>query len=846
MSERRPDASLEKILAGVEKPGRYTGGEWNEIRKDPARARVKVVLAFPDVYEIGMSYLGQKILYSLINAYPEYLAERVFSPWPDYERELRASGLRLRSLENKIPLAEFNIVGFSLLYELNYSNILTILDLGGIPLLAAERDIQSPLVIGGGPAAFNPEPLAEFFDLFLVGDGEEAVPEIIETYAALRSQTASKEKILRELARLRGVYVPSLYEPEVSPRSPLLAVKPRAGAPGAVEKRVLRSFSRSHFPEEIIVSNIQSVFDRVAVEVARGCPHKCRFCQATSLYSPYRVKDPSTVTEKIFRSLRATGYEDASLFSLSVGDYPYLGETVRTLMERLEKERISLSLSSLRPKGLSADIVRNIIKVRKTGFTLVPEAGSERLRCVINKNLKDEDIQEAAAHAFREGWKLLKLYFMIGLPSETEDDLRQIADLIERLTALGRGILKSPPKINAGVSSFIPKPHTPFQWLAMDDEETLVDKQRFLKSLLGRKRNVQIKDHPVELSILEAVFSRGDRRLGRVLRNAWVRGARFDSWQDCFQLTSWRKAFEESGVDHRSYLGEIDRNAPLPWGHIQTGIRNEFLLGELKKALAEARTPSCLENSCGKCGGCVFPADMERNFKERIDVAPLQRTPLGQATETTIKYQAFYAKRGPSRMISHNDLINAIQRSFRRAQIEVLYSEGFHPKMQMSLVPALPLGMEAGDESFEFKSLYLFEESEFLARVNEFTPPGIRFCGLKRIEPGAPSLNERISSFVYSLDLGSERVRAALENARKERNLPGDDEDAAALLVEGYLESRPELVEEVSVLKGEKMVLLRLSHSPQKPLRPQDVVEKIFGLPSAVYDMCREKILLRP
>jgi len=840
MSEGRTKTFLDSVFFDVEKPGRYAGGEWNERRKDPGRAAAKVALAFPDVYEIGMSYLGQKILYGLINDRPEFLAERVYAPWPDFEGELRRRDVPLFSLENKIPLAEFDILGFSLLYELNYSNVLTILDLGRIPRRSSQRTLGNPLVIAGGPAAFNPEPIAEYFDLFLLGDGEEAFLEIIEKYIAFKKQAARREFILKELARIPGVYVPSLYTPYLPAGSRLLAVRPTGDAPAEIKKRVLSSFSRSYFPDQIIVPNIQTVFDRVAVEVARGCPQKCRFCQATNLYSPYRVKDPSFVIPKVFESLRSTGYEDASLFSLSVSDYPYLEVTIRTLMDSLEKDHVSLSLSSLRPKGLSADIVRNIIRVRKTGFTLVPEAGSERLRRVINKNLQDEDIQNAAAYAFNEGWKLLKLYFMIGLPTEREEDLLGIVDLVKGLIAKGREILHSAPRINMSLSSFIPKPHTPFQWLAMDDERILQDKQQFLKSHLRKMRSVEIKEHPVRHSVLEAVFSRGDRRLAGVLARAWEAGARLDSWRDHFRFPVWEEAFEKEGVDYQTYLGQLETQAVLPWDHVQTGMKKSFLLEELDKALREENTPSCLELKCGQCQGCDFWPDIDKEFSQTPDVRTQEKPFLGRTTDFVSRYHAFYAKTGPARFISHNDLMNMLQRAFRRAGVVAVYREGFHPKMHMSFVPALPLGMEGKDESFEFKSPSDMAELDFLSALNRNIPPGILFKALKKVDPQAPSLTDRILSLVYSLDMTHEKIQEALGAAAREKQ---DLWAVAQLRVEEYRKNRSDWVEDIHLDDKSRRLIIRLRFTPQKSVRPQDIVTLIFGLKEAVSMMAREHIV---
>ncbi len=833
----------ERILGSVEKPGRYFGGEWNAVRKDPGRVQVLVALAFPDAYEIGMSYIGQKILYALINSRPDWAAERVFAPWPDYEIKLREAGLPLGSLENGLPLDRFDILGVSLLYELNYSNILTILDLGGIPIYAKDRTSAHPIVLAGGPAAFNPEPVADIFDLFLLGDGEEAVPEILERYALLKRRGAPRDRILKEMAAVAGVYVPSLYETFHPEGSPLLAVRPKSGSSAPVQKRVLRSFSRSPFPADIVVPNIRAVFDRVAVEVARGCPQKCRFCQAVNIYAPYRVKDPSFVADRIFQSLRSTGYEDASLFSLSVSDYPYLERTIESVMAGLKDERVALSLSALRPKGLSGDIAQAIVKVRKTGFTLVPEAGSERLRRVINKPVTDGELIEAAANAFREGWKLIKLYFMIGLPTETEDDLRAIVSLVGKLSETGRGILGAPPRIHLSLSSFIPKPHTPFQWLAMDDAGTLDEKRDLLRRELRRLKAVEVKDHPLEMSVLEAVFSRGDRRLGAVLSRAWANGARFDSWRDHFKPSAWSEAFSSCGLDKRVFLGSLDTEAALPWDLFETGVRTSFLRSELTKALRAETTPSCLETSCGACRGCEFATDLERTFPKTVEARAFSRTVLGHAAAEVMRYQVYYEKTGPARFISHNDLLNVLHRTFKRSGVEVEFSAGFHPKMLMSFVPALPLGMSGRDESFEFKCRYGMEETVVVDALNGHAPDGIRFHRLIKIGPGALSITNRIEGFVYSLDLTSDLVRGALERIRLDQGLSGAAADIALRLVEDYV--REPLVDDIRVDGDGHRLVLRLRFDPQRPLRPQDVVERLFGFTGAVYALTRETVLFR-
>lgn len=837
--------ALEKILRDVEKPGRYTGGEWNASAKDPAAADIRVVLAFPDVYEIGMSHLGQKILYGLLNERPDVAAERVFAPWPDFERGLRETGLPLHSLENRIPLAEFDILGFSLLYELNFTNILTILDLGGLPVLSARRTVGRPLVVAGGPACFNPEPLADIFDIFLIGDGEEGFLEIIEVFRNEKKKRSGKHRLLRALSAVPGVYVPSFYEAVPSRSSFYLVPRPRDGAPSKVEKRILRGFKTSYFPEKIVVPNIRAVFDRVAVEAARGCPQACRFCQASVLYSPFRVKEPSFLVKTLLESVMQTGYESSSLTALSVGDYPCLEETVRNLMIHLEEKAVSLSLSSLRPKALSDGIAENIVKVRKTGFTLVPEAGTERLRRVINKDLREEDIREALTYAFNRGWNLVKLYFMVGLPTEREDDLAGIAELIREGVALGRTILKSPPRFHVSLSSFIPKPHTPFQWLAMDGAAVLADKIHFVKSAAGKMRSVEFKDHAVETSILEAVFSRGDRRLTPVLLEAWKRGARFDGWGDRLDRSVWDQAFQACGVDSERYLGAVPGGAELPWDVIDTGIDKAHLLRELDAALAERRTSPCRDRHCSACLGCRFSEDKAQTLSPPV-VGPASARipeiePAGVPAGSTVRYRAYYGKTGRARFLSHIDLIHIIQRSFRRAGIEVEKTRGFHPKPRMVYGPALPLGMEADREVLEFRLPRRMTEEDFLFRVNRAVPEGVRFTGLETVEDGAPSLGASIRELRYSLDLDTEEILARL------REETADDRPEAVLewasrRIDEEKDSRPAAVLEIDA--ENRRMALRTPAEPGKGGRAQDIVSALLGLSHAVHFLRREAVVM--
>lgn len=828
---------LELLWRQVQKPGRYTGGEWNQIKKDPTSVRVKVALAFPEVYEIGMSYLGQKILYFLLNQRQDVLAERVYTPWPDFESQLRKSGWPLYSLENKIPLSTFDIIGFSLLYELNNTNLLTILDLGQIPLLTSDRDLTHPLVIAGGPAALNPEPLADFIDLFVFGDGEKVFFEIIERYLLVKNGVKSREELLRSFADISGVYIPHFYHPQKQEKSFLLVPKPQPGFPNRIEKRIVHPLEIAVPPDKFIVPHIQTVFDRFQVEVARGCPQNCRFCQATSIYFPYRYRPLAQTVEVAYSGLVQTGYEDLSFNALSVGDYPYLEELIENLLPYLETQKVSVSLPSLRPGKLSRKIVENIVKIRKTGFTLVPEAGSERLRQVINKKISDEELMTAARYAFEHGWRLLKLYFMIGLPTETADDLKAIINLIGQLVDLGKKVLGAPPAINLSVSSFIPKPHTPFQWVAMDEEKLLQEKQEYIKSNIRRWRKVELKEHRIKTSILEAVFSRGDRRLGAVLKDAYLAGARFDGWLDLFRFDLWEKAFEKNGVDYRQYLKAIDPEAELPWDLVETGLRKSHLKEELQAALEARYTPGCQETYCGSCGACLWPEYKAYELQNPQVEAP-RFFPIAEikepALDKPLRYRAAYQKTGAARFISHNDLLNQLERAFRRANFRMAFSQGFHPKMLISHGPALPLGMAALAEVLEFKALEPLSKESFLQKINSVLPEGLRFIGLKNCSEGCWPLFQDISKVVYSLDLTDPMITAL-----------GQVEDK--LNPTNLSESSQKFQNKVEISYNRELNKLYffIDFNFQKPVRIQDLIDELLGIKNSVYALTREYLVFR-
>ena len=580
----------EEILLQLQKPARYIGNEWNAVKKSPDRVFIKFALCFPDVYEVGMSNLGVRILYGLLNEMDDVACERAFHPATDAEKIMRNGPIALNSLESGLPLKSFDILGFSLGYELCYTNVLNMLDLAGIPLYSSQRQNDLPLVIAGGSCMSNPEPIAPFIDLFVIGEGEEVIKEIVAVYRKAKqlSPSIDKRELLKSLCALEGVYVPSLYDVQYDESGLIRSFSPlQRDIPARIKKRVIPDLDNSYFPVNWMVPYIQIIHDRVSLEVMRGCPNRCRFCQARSFYYPYRQRSPRVLLDHAEKAYASTGYDEISLLGLSVTDYPKAEELLGELINNFMQRGVSVSLPSIKAKDVTGGLLTLITKIKKSGLTLAPEAGTEKLRERIGKDFKLDEFFASVEQAYRLGYKHIKLYFMIGLPGETQEDLDGIVGLSRQVSELKRKVEKGAGNLNISVATFIPKPHTPFQWLPMDDVEKIKSKQQYLSSrikALGPK--FKISFHDSRMSFVEGVMSRGDRRLAEVIFKAWKKGAKFDAWSDSFNAQFWLDAFQEADIEPDFYLvRQRGGDEALPWDFIDIGIDRETLSGELEKAL---------------------------------------------------------------------------------------------------------------------------------------------------------------------------------------------------------------------------------------------------------------------
>jgi len=763
---------LEKILNNeifplVNKPGRYTGNEINVIKKDWSKDLLKFALIFPDLYEIGMSHIGFEILYHILNKQQFIVAERVYAPAADMEEKLLDKNLPLFSLETKQPLKNFDVLGFTLQYELHYTNVLNILDLAGIPVLSKERKDHTPLVIAGGPCAFNPEPLANFIDAFVIGDGEEVIIEIARLVLNAKKEGGERNEILLQLAQIQGIYVPGCYELQNNELKKTIVLKTRRqGIPEKIIARTINQLKSEYYPEKPLVPLMETTHDRYSIEIMRGCTQGCRFCNAGIIYRPVRERSVDELTNQVSAVIRNTGYDEISLASLSTSDYSHLNQLLSRLNRILEPQMVNVSFPSLRTETFSIEMAKYARKVRKSGLTLAPEAGTERLRNIINKTNTNEDLLYAIELAFNEGWDKVKLYFMIGQPDETIEDLDGIVSLI-------REVLKTASQykgktVHISVSPFCPKPHTPFQWAEQNSIKEMNEKIFYLKDRLPDSK-LKFNWREPEVSYIEGVMARGDKKLGDIIFHAWRMGAKFDAWSDQFKFDLWKKAFQNHQIDPQTYTRKRNLDEVLPWDHISKGVTKDFLKKEYQWSNEERATPDCRQTVCNVCGMMSHPVCkgivyQKTEKKEILDIkfqseepsemeygrSRKRIKPIGEPSVRAIRIK--YEKRHPIRFTSHLDLGRLFERAFRRTGIKLVYSQGFHPHPRIAYGPPLAMGYTSDAEYMDVK-YYRDKERDIKNSLNRILPEGLRILETRNLYGKHQSLASIINRAEYDVNL---------------------------------------------------------------------------------------------
>jgi radical SAM family uncharacterized protein/radical SAM-linked protein len=898
------------FLESVAKPARYIGGEHGERRKPWDSVQARFCLAFPDVYDIGMSHLGYRILYKLLNDDPALLAERCYTPWSDMQAELYKRGELLRSLESARPLSDFDIVGFSLQFELTYTNVLGMLQLSGIPLRSVHRGDRDPLIVAGGPVATHAEPIAPFIDAFAIGDAEELALEIAHSWAASKRERLPRREALRRLARLQGVYVPSLYRVERDAETGLEVVMGPIESdvpPLPIQRRLVEDLSKFPFPDDGPVGGPEAIFDRVSIEVARGCTEGCRFCQAGMIYRPVRERKPEEVIATVLRALENTGHDEVSLTALSTADVSCISPLIKKLAEETAPKRVSLSVASLRAYGLADELLDEMRRVRAGGLTFAPEAGTQRMRDVINKNVTEEQLLETAERVFSKGFDSMKLYFIIGLPTEEDEDVRGIIQVGKNALAVARRLKRHRAKITVSVSTHVPKPHTPFQWCAMDGGEEVRRKQGLLKDELGRERGISLRCHDSAASQLEGVFARGDRRLADVLERAFSRGASFDSWEECLRLDVWEEAFAFHGIDPADYLGTLPVSARLPWDHFDIGLEPTFLRREYQKAVKNRLSPPC-----GKAAGmfihhtnasdavaderrlvcydCGVACDMGKMRSERIsflkhmgalapsvqsgprlpivaeDAASQRRSPElerpPQPGERHERWRLSFQKLGPSALLGHLDFMRELGRVIRRAGLRPVYSQGYNPKPRFAFGPALALGVASLDEKIEVDLIDAPESAEqMLTQLDRASGAGLCFVRAERLEHGAPSLGAAVVGARYiiffprSAELDAAHLEAKIaafiqrDKTVIKRTVKGigrliDVKSRVRVLRVGGATERERIVAAGFVGRFSSIVV-EVELGPEGSVKPIEIVEALLGDGELPHQVIRDALLLR-
>ncbi len=808
---------MRSIPPSIQKPSRYSGSEVRRPLLAWEDAELRVLLAFPDVYEIGMSHLGILLLHEILNTRPGTLCERLFAPWRDLEGHLREKAIPLSSLESERPARDFDVIGFSLSYELTYTNVLSMLDLSGVPLIRTDRGEQEPLILGGGVCTLNPAPVEAFFDALLVGDGEEAILEILSAVQAWKGRKGMRADLLRVLSRIDGVYVP--------------------GVSTGVSRRVLPDLARSPLLPAPILPAMRVVHDRLSIEISRGCTRGCRFCQAGYAYRPVRERDPLLLLRFLQEVAPRTGYDEVGLLSLSAADYGCIDRLITEAMETLSPERVSVSLPSIRLDALSENTVRQIRKVRKTGFTLAPEAGTERLRKSLNKEIRDEELLRSSEWIYANGWQTLKLYFMVGLPGETAEDVAAVGRLAKKVASVARthGRRNS---VTVSLTAFVPKPHTPFQWERQIGKEEIGERMAIVRAVVRGDRNVEVKVHSPAVSELEGVFSRGDGRLAGVLLRAYRLGARFDAWTESFRPEAWAQAFREAEIAPRGYMDERDPTRPLPWDFVDAGIDRAFLLSEREKARSGEVTPDCRADGCSACGACppgignvIYPPNRMAEKRPPVSEPGFGSVPAAAGRHIV---RIRYSKEGPARYLSGLEIQSLWGRSFRRAGLPVAYSQGYNPAPRLSFSPALPVGTESLAEFVEAEFSLPVIAAEIEKKLPAVLPQGIRIVSANHVPPGSLRLSDFDLHCAYRIgplppsglpgEVSPERVARAWEGFQASRAFPvavmrEDDRQEIDLkpLVSNFL-------------MNDDALFITIIHGTGRGVRPLDASSGILGV----------------
>ena len=855
---------LDPILPTVEKPGRYVGLERNVVRKDLRAAAVTVALAFPDTYEIGMSHTGLKILYEIVNRRRAFACERTYAPWVDLESRMRERKIPLFTVESFSPVADFDVLGFSLQSELNYSNIPNMLDLARIPVWQRERTDSDPIVLGGGPCTANPEPVADFFDAFLVGDAEEALPRFLDALAGARAAGLSRRDVLGRLAALDGIYVPSFYDVTYREDGRILAItRNDSRAPERARRTWVPYLKPEYYPDRPMVPSVEIVQDRLGLEVMRGCTQGCRFCQAGYWYRPVRELDPADVVSMTKTFIAESGWSEVGLLSLSTADYSQIEPLVRCLAPQLSERRVSISLPSLRAEAFSVGLADAVSEVRKSGFTFAPETGSDRLRRVINKTFTNADMIQAADVAFARGWDLIKVYTMIGLPTETKEDLDELVTLVEGILAQGRRHGRK--EVNVSIGPFVPKSWTPFQWAPFDGVDLLEKKLGYLKDRFRRVRGARMKWHEPREAEIECVLSRGDRRVARILHTAWVSGVKFDGWSEHFRYDLWNRAFETEGISKSEWLRAYDVDEVLPWDVLDASITKRFLKVELVKAKKEMRTEDCKWGHCYACGvpgngedtvlatslpgtlptldASVSSAEDPAAYREVAKGAAYRQKAMpdlpsavrgpSPAVGPFARHRITFEKAGDARFLSHRNTMDVLERAIRAAGLPARYTQGFNPHMKLSMGPALALGLESRHEVFDVEGVSSFGPDAARA-ISEKLPPGLSVSDVRELASTEPALSRAVKSARYAV-----RLESADQVGR-----------ASEAIANGWREAVPALRAislDEDARGGQLTFEVNLDQSAGETSTPRKVLEKLLCIPpeaQATLSITREATVL--